>query len=231
MGGGPRGRRLRILYDDTRRSGHPPAIEPQRFCAYEKCGVRLDPSEHRLKRYCCKEHAQAQSSRFHPKRISDTEIARLFAEGLDLQEEVERPTVRAECEAGGAKHMRPCPFVSCSYHLYLDTRPTGALRINYPVPPEELQHSCALDVADLGGLSLEDVGAVMGMTRERVRQIERAAQVKLARKHPDLHHLVAGDRFCGVPDGDGLDSSSDSSDALDSSELAFGDESSDDDGP
>jgi hypothetical protein len=36
----------------------------------------------------------------------------------------------------------------------------------------ELEHTCALDVADKGGITLEEVGAIMNLTRERVRQVE-----------------------------------------------------------
>src|SRR5688572_33201287 len=39
--------------------------------------------------------------------------------------------------------------------------------------------SCALDVADLGGTTLQDVGAIMNLTRERIRQVEVKALAKL----------------------------------------------------
>lgn len=39
--------------------------------------------------------------------------------------------------------------------------------------------SCALDIADSGGVRLEDVGALMNITRERARQIEVKALGKL----------------------------------------------------
>jgi hypothetical protein len=43
----------------------------------------------------------------------------------------------------------------------------------------ELGESCALDVADRGGTTLEDVGAIMNLTRERIRQVEVKALAKL----------------------------------------------------
>ncbi len=88
-----------------------------------------------------------------------------------VQLERARPQTRAECRGG----LRPCPFVSCRYHLYLDVNPdNGSVRFNYPgTAVSELLHSCALDVAEDGGLTLEHIGLLLGMTRERVRQLER----------------------------------------------------------
>jgi len=42
-----------------------------------------------------------------------------------------------------------------------------------------MTESCALDVADRGGTTLEDVGAIMNLTRERIRQVEVKALAKL----------------------------------------------------
>jgi hypothetical protein len=42
-----------------------------------------------------------------------------------------------------------------------------------------MNESCALDVADRGGTTLEDVGAIMNLTRERIRQLEVKALAKL----------------------------------------------------
>jgi hypothetical protein len=86
---------------------------------------------------------------------------------------VERPLTRGECIDG----PRPCPFVSCKYHLYLDFKPsTGSVKLNFPdLEVWEMEESCALDVADRGGETLEGVGAIMNLTRERVRQVEAYA--------------------------------------------------------
>jgi hypothetical protein len=85
-------------------------------------------------------------------------------------EGVERPMTRAECKDA----PRPCPWVACKHHLYLDINPkTGSIKINFPeLEPWELQHTCALDVADNGGLTLEEIGLITNLTRERVRQVE-----------------------------------------------------------
>jgi Sigma-70, region 4 len=103
----------------------------------------------------------------------ELEIGRLLYPESDYW----RPRTRSEC-AGGP---RPCPFVSCKYHLYIDVSPrTGAIKLNFPdLEVWEMGESCALDVADRGGTTLEDVGAIMNLTRERIRQVEVKALAKL----------------------------------------------------
>lgn len=88
-----------------------------------------------------------------------------------------RPTTRAECTCS----ERPCPYVSCKYHLYLDVNPeTGSIKLNFPhVDVWEMPETCALDVADRGGITLEEVGEIMNLTRERIRQVEVRGLLKL----------------------------------------------------
>lgn len=88
-----------------------------------------------------------------------------------------KPRTRAECAEG----PRPCPFVSCKHHLFVDVSArTGAIKLNFPdLDVWDMNESCALDVADRGGTTLEDVGAIMNLTRERIRQVEVKALAKL----------------------------------------------------
>lgn len=88
-----------------------------------------------------------------------------------------RPTHRDDCRTGD----RPCPFVSCKHHLYLDINPrTGSIKLNFPdLEVWELPETCALDVAERGGMTLEEVGELMNLTRERIRQVESAGLAKL----------------------------------------------------
>lgn len=85
--------------------------------------------------------------------------------------DVARPVTRGDClEDPG----RPCPWVSCAFHLYLDVNPiTGSLTINFPeLQPDEMAATCALDAADAGGKTLDETGALVNLTRERIRQYE-----------------------------------------------------------
>jgi len=84
--------------------------------------------------------------------------------------QIPRPRSRGECLGG----ERPCPWAGCKYHTYLDVNPeTGSLKLNYPhLEVWEIPETCALDVADRGGATLQEVGRMFGLTRERIRQIE-----------------------------------------------------------
>ena len=103
----------------------------------------------------------------------ELEIGRL----LYPEHDYEKPKARAECVDG----VRPCPFVSCKHHLYLDvSNRTGAIKLNFPdLEVWDMNETCALDIADRGGTTLEEVGAIMNLTRERIRQVEVKALAKL----------------------------------------------------
>ena len=103
--------------------------------------------------------------------------------------DIPRPTSRAECR----EEMRPCPWVACKHHLYLDINPeTGSIKINVPdLEPWELKHTCALDVAERGGITLEEVGEIMNLTRERIRQVEVRGLLKLKMGSPSPDELGA----------------------------------------
>jgi hypothetical protein len=98
-------------------------------------------------------------------------------QALMTELDAERPKVRADCATG----PRPCPYVSCKFNLYVDVNPrTGSVKMNFPDKEIwELADTCALDVADRGGITLEEVGAIMNLTRERVRQLETRGLAKL----------------------------------------------------
>ncbi len=80
-----------------------------------------------------------------------------------------RPVCRADCKGAS----RPCPWVSCRYHLYLDINEgTGTIKFNFPeLEIWELEHTCALDLAEARDLTYEEVGQALNLTRERIRQL------------------------------------------------------------
>lgn len=106
------------------------------------------------------------------------ERRRMIAQGLVPEIiDYERPTTRADCRDA----KRPCLYVSCRYHLYLDVNPvTGSIKLNFPDQEVwQLEETCALDVAERGGITLEEVGEIMNLTRERIRQVEVSGLQKL----------------------------------------------------
>ena len=129
-------------------------------------------------------HGRQRSKTMSRKEIA-RELRRQRALGVmdpELEEilheiEVSRPRSRADCANG----PRPCMFVSCKHHLYLDVNPeTGSIKLNFPDKEIwELEETCALDVADRGGITLEEVGSIMNLTRERIRQVEARGLSKL----------------------------------------------------
>jgi Sigma-70, region 4 len=111
-------------------------------------------------------------------RLSKRELHRGMLENPPVA--TARPRSRGEC-LHGEHAERPCPWVSCKHHLYLDVNPhNGNLKFNFPdLEVEELPETCALDVADRGGITLEEVGDLMNLTRERIRQVETRTAAKL----------------------------------------------------
>jgi Sigma-70, region 4 len=91
-----------------------------------------------------------------------------------------RPRTRDDCRDG----PRPCPWTSCRHHLGLDVTTSGA--IDYPsngLEPWELAETCALDIAERGDpLTLDQVARILGISRQRVHQVERMALLHLRAK-------------------------------------------------
>ena len=137
----------------------------------KKCGEEGITREQRRSRRKRDVRARTISVKRMTKR--ELEIGRLLYPENDYW----KPRTRSECVEG----LRPCPFVSCKHHLFIDVSArTGAIKLNFPdLEAWEMNESCALDVADRGGTTLEDVGAIMNLTRERIRQVEVKALAKL----------------------------------------------------
>lgn len=123
-----------------------------------------------------KRRSRARARTISIRRLSKAELQR----GRLLYPETDywKPKSRSEC----ADLERPCPYVSCKYHLYIDVHPIrGSIKLNFPdLEVWEMTDTCALDVSDRGGITLEEVGEIMNLTRERVRQVETSGLAKLS---------------------------------------------------
>lgn len=92
-------------------------------------------------------------------------------EELELQVlRAARPRTRAQCQDG----PRPCPWASCRHHLAHDLVGRGLVD-----DIEDLRETCSLDVADDGPQIYDSVRKHLGISRERVRQIEEKALDRL----------------------------------------------------
>lgn len=122
-----------------------------------------------------KRRSRSRAHTISIRRLSKTELNR----GREQFPESDywRPQMRGDC----ADMERPCPFVACKFHLYIDVHPVrGSIKINFPdVEVWEMTDTCALDIADRGGITLEEVGQIMNLTRERVRQLETQGLARL----------------------------------------------------
>jgi hypothetical protein len=136
--------------------------------------------------------------------VAGRELARavradqVVADAEPTREDFDLPRTRRDCLPGGCNEARPCPMVGCKHHLFLEVNPdTGSIKFNYPeLEPWEMGESCALDLSGPGRWrelelldtdaqvrgderTLEEVGDTLNLTRERVRQIELRAVLKV----------------------------------------------------
>lgn len=132
-----------------------------------------------------------------PRRVSLAQLL-LRYDDRDQPPLPPRPRTRADCANG----PRPCPWVGCRHHLYYASRsdgatwrtPHGLLRDDQVADylAEDTGHTCSLDAADDGERTLEEVGDLLGVVKERVRQCEEAALRRLAH---DPEAIVLRDEY------------------------------------
>lgn len=141
-------------------------------CCSRKCTEACSAAREKLRR----RHRKGSRQR----TLSEKALRLLPKEPLNNLDELkllERPITRGDC-VGGA---RPCPLVGCKFNMYLDVNPEiGSIKLNFPdLEVWEMKESCVLDVADKGGVTLEETGALLNLTRERIRQVEVRGLLKL----------------------------------------------------
>lgn len=127
-----------------------------------------------------KKNAPQRSVTIAVARISKRELER--GRKLYPESEYAKPQKRDDC-LNGALSMRPCPFVSCSQHLYLEVNEdNGNIKLNFPtLEVWELRETCALDVADRGGRPHAELAKILGITRYYSGLIEKKIARKLRR--------------------------------------------------
>lgn len=70
----------------------------------------------------------------------------------------------------------PCPHSVCRHHLYNNAKESQVARASLT------RITCTLKLARRGGMNLEEVANLIGITRERVRQIELAGVTKMRKQ-------------------------------------------------
>jgi len=140
----------------------------------------IAPTTKKLCRTIRQRHERAQT--FNCRRI--TKVSLEVGRALYPETGYWKPQTRGDC----ADVPRPCPYVSCRHNLYLDVSEIGSIKQNFQVDPWDMKESCALDVAECGGMTLDEVGIMMNLTRERIRQIEIDCVAALAQDDVLLEH-------------------------------------------
>lgn len=102
-----------------------------------------------------------------------------------------RPKTRGDChkvrlalvadlpEGDPFKVHRPCPFVSCRYHLHADVAPNGVVTVlSTDDMPLDIAHTCVLDIVDEhpDGVSREEVAQILRVSEERTRISDRKVE-------------------------------------------------------
>ena len=121
-------------------------------------------------------------------RVAGSNPASPATSGEDTlpQPPAQRPKTRADCVGG----IRPCPWVSCRHHLFLEVDHRGREVRTNPVAedPLDLPQTCSLDVAEQGGVLMEEVADLLGVSRQRVDLLLDRTIIKL-RINPVLKKL------------------------------------------
>lgn len=145
-----------------------------------RCGTAFVPPRQNPKARFCS----------HPCAIEADRAARVAASAPVVRLGIlPPPPQRGDCQDG----PRPCPYPTCRYHL-----------------GDGRAESCALDVADRGEATDDDIGELLGLSGPRVRQIAQQAIARLLKVHGEalLREVLGGQTVAGgwsLPDTDGAE--------------------------
>lgn len=112
------------------------------------------------------------------RQLAEPRYLRLFQEE---ERPLVRPTRRGECVDG----PRPCPWVSCRYHLMLHVDPQRGHIYQCASSPDEMAETCALDVAARGEHTSQEVAELLGIGPTRAQKVEVRALDKLEAAWPE----------------------------------------------
>lgn len=108
-----------------------------------------------------------------------------------------RPQTREDC----GQFERPCPFVACRHHLFLDVTAQG--HILFPYGPdvaaiETMPHTCALDAAESGERQIREIARGYNMTHQALRLTFHQAMARL-REHTTAQDVAVQTESCQDP--------------------------------
>ena len=96
-----------------------------------------------------------------------------------------RPRTRAQChpDAGLPNSCRPCPWIGCKYHLWVDVNSAGTIYLPYGDELPE-RDSCALDVAEKNTeMTCAQIGAKMGFSETLVEHALKRLLRRMASRY------------------------------------------------
>ena len=110
-----------------------------------------------------------------------------------------RPKTRGDC----VERRRPCPFVGCRHHLFMEVTPAGSIKMPFGPSEDalfEMAETCSLDVADRGDHDMNRIGQYLGVTAARVQQ-EVADALKKLRTYAEEERIRFQDLVGATEDG------------------------------
>jgi hypothetical protein len=109
-----------------------------------------------------------------------------------------RPQTRAECE----QFERPCPFVGCRHHLFLDVTAKGSIRFPFGDDVsviETMAQTCSLDGAEQGETPVDELAKVFELSAQGMRLLYWQAMTHIGIKD-DIRQLALETEGCDPPE-------------------------------